>query len=226
MASPKKINKDFFKKWTESSAYVSGFFAADGYITVNKRGGQFWSIHINDKELLESIKKVVESEHAIGVRTKKGSTTKSYRLQIGSIEMCEDLRKLGFFERKTKSLVVPHVPSKYLSHFVRGYFDGDGHVWTGYVHKGRGVSKLLAIQTVFTSASMHFLEVLKSRLEDVGIPRGVIRKGKGEYYRLTYSVLGSLNLYNFMYNHIHLGNTTLFLSRKRVVFERFIKLRA
>lgn len=204
---------------------MSGFFAADGYITVNKRGGQFWSIHINDKELLEGIKKAVESEHTIGVRTKKGSTTKSYRLQIGSIEMCDDLRKLGFFERKTKSLVVPHVPSKYLSHFVRGYFDGDGHVWMGQVHKGRN-TKSLTIQTVFTSASMQFLEVLKSRLADVGIPGGVIRKGKGEYYRLTYSVQGTLNLYNFMYNHTYLGDKTLFLSRKRVVFERFIKMRA
>lgn len=205
---------------------MSGFFAADGYITVNKRGGQFWSIHINDKDLLEGIKKAVESEHTIGVRIKKGSNTKSYRLQIGSIEMCNDLRMLGFFERKTKSLVVPHVPSKYFPHFVRGYFDGDGHVWTGYVHKGRGASKLLTIQTVFTSASMPFLEVLKSRLEEMGIPRGVIRKGKGEYYRLTYSVQGSLNLYNFMYNHTYLGDTALFLNRKRVVFERFIKMRA
>ncbi len=151
MSTAKKVNKDFFKKWTESSAYVIGFFAADGYITVNKRGGEFWSIHINDKELLESIKKAIESEHTIGVRSKKGSTIKSYRLQIGSIEMCNDLRKLGFFERKTKSLVVPHVPSKYLSHFARGYFDGDGHVWMGQVHKGRN-TKSLAIQTVFTSA--------------------------------------------------------------------------
>lgn len=220
----KNINKDFFKKWTASSAYVSGFFAADGYITVNKRGGQFWSIHINDKELLEGIKKAVESEHTIGVRFKKGSSTKSYRLQIGSAEMCDDLRKLGFFERKTKSLVVPNVPSKYFSHFVRGYFDGDGHVWTGYVNKGRMV-KSWTIQTGFTSASLEFLKVLRDRLETMGVARGVLRKGRGEYYRLNYSVKGSLNLRNFMYNHKDSTETDLFLDRKKSVFDRFIKTR-
>jgi len=37
----KSINKDFFKKWSLDMVYVLGFFAADGYITVNKRGDNF-----------------------------------------------------------------------------------------------------------------------------------------------------------------------------------------
>jgi len=49
-------------------AYVLGFFAADGYITVNKRGGQFWCIQITDKELLENIKKVISADHNISIR--------------------------------------------------------------------------------------------------------------------------------------------------------------
>lgn len=40
----KRVNKDFFKKWSNEMAYVLGFFAADGNMIVNKRGGQFWSI--------------------------------------------------------------------------------------------------------------------------------------------------------------------------------------
>src|SRR3989338_3517821 len=55
----RKINKNFFKKWTHNMAYVLGFFSAYGYITVNKRGGQFWCIQITDTKLLESIKNVV-----------------------------------------------------------------------------------------------------------------------------------------------------------------------
>ena len=34
-------------------AYVLGFFATDGYITVNKHGGQFWCMDIADKKLLK-----------------------------------------------------------------------------------------------------------------------------------------------------------------------------
>ena len=94
-------------------AYILGFFAADGYITVNKRGGQFWSIQIIDQGLLEQIKKAIGSDHKIGVRERRGNESTIYRLQIGSIEMCDDLRELGFNERKTKSLATPFVPDKY-----------------------------------------------------------------------------------------------------------------
>ena len=222
----KKINKDFFKKWTRDMAYVLGFFAADGYITVNKRGGQFWCIQITDKKLLESIKEVTKSEHRISVRLpKKSGESVLYRFQVGSIEMCEDLRRLGFSEKKTKSLAIPNIPKKYFSDFVRGYFDGDGNVWSGLMHKSRKTHTLV-IQTVFTSCSGKFLEKMRERLQVFNIERGVLRQrkqGKGSYYRLVYSVLNSLKLYDFMYNE--LGTSKLFLKRKRSVFEEYIKMR-
>ena len=111
----KSVNKDFFKIWTREMAYVLGFFSADGYITINKRGGQFWCIQITDKKLLERIKKAIKSEHKISARPRSRNESALYRLQIGSIEMCNDLRKLGFSERKTKSLAVPNVPDKYFA---------------------------------------------------------------------------------------------------------------
>jgi intein-encoded DNA endonuclease-like protein len=222
----RKININFFKKWTFEMAYVLGFFAADGYITVNKRGGQFWCIQIVDKKLLESIKKTTKADHKISIRLprKIGENT-LYRLQVGSIEMCDDLRKLGFSERKTKSLAIPNVPKKYFPNFVRGYFDGDGNVWSGLMHKDRK-TRTLVIQTVFTSCSFKFLEEMRERLGSIGVERGVLRqgkKGKRNYYRLTYSVLNTLKLYNFMYNR--LSTSELFLKRKKDVFEKFIKMR-
>lgn len=219
----KKVNKNFFKKWSSEMAYVLGFFAADGYITVNKRGGQFWCIQITDGELLKEIRKVMNSDHKISERVSKRPNEKNlYRLQIGSIEMCDDLRNLGFNERKTKSLVVPNVPKKYFSDFVRGYFDGDGSVWVGQAHKERK-TQTLAIQSVFTSCSNIFLENLKLRLEDFDVIKGVVSKGKGDFYRLTYSINNTLKLYKFMYNR--LGRCKLCLPRKKVVFVKYIKIR-
>lgn len=205
-------------------AYVLGFFSADGYITVNKRGGQFWCIQITDKKLLRQIKKVIESDHKISVRPRSKNESALYRLQIGSIEMCDDLRKLGFSERKTKSLAAPNVPDKYLADFVRGYFDGDGSVWVGFVHKER-ITKLLAIRVIFTSCSKGFLEILKSKLEENRITNGVLRKEKGNYCRLTYSIRGSLKLYDFMYNHNIKDLGGLYLSRKKKIFDKFKKMR-
>lgn len=205
-------------------AYVLGFFSADGYITVNKRGGQFWCIQITDKKLLEQIKKAIESEHKISTRSGSGNESILYRLQIGSIEMCDDLRKLGLKERKTKNLIVPNVPNKYFADFVRGYFDGDGGVWVGFVHKER-VAKLLVMRAVFTSCSKGFLEMLKLRLDKNKITNGVLRKEKGNYCRLTYSIHGSLKLYDFMYNNKIKDLGSLYLDRKKKIFDKFIKMR-
>ena len=216
----KSVNKDFFKKWSRDMAYVLGFFAADGYITVNKRGGQFWCMDITDKIIIQTIKKKIESDHKISVRKRRGKHI-SYRLQIGSIEMCDDLRRLGYDERKTKSLAVPNIPEKYFSDFVRGYFDGDGHMWVGYIHKERK-TKTLVIQTGFTSCSNEFLEILRKRLEHFSILKGVIKQGNGNCYRLTFSVNNTLNLYKFMYN-AECIKSKLFLGRKKIIFERFIK---
>lgn len=204
--------------------YVLGFFAADGYITVNKRGGQFWCIEITDKLLLESIKKVIKAEHTIGIRLPKRSNEKiSYRLQIGSIEMCNDLRKLGFLERKTKSLVIPNIPKKYFYSFARGYFDGDGNVWSGLMHKERR-TQTHVIFTAFTSCSYLFLEELQKRLIPFGIQGGSLYKSKKrQFSRLQFSTKNTLKLYDFMYNG--LSTSELFLKRKKDVFEKYIKMR-
>lgn len=203
-------------------SYILGFFAADGYITVNKRGGQFWCIDIKDKYLLEEIKRKIKSNHRISVR-KRSNGHITYRLQIGSVKMCDDLRKLGFDERKAKRLKMPKIPDYLLNHFVRGYFDGDGNVWSGKIHKDRK-TKTLAIQVVFTSCSEEFLSKLHKDLQKNKVISGKIRKGKGNFFRLVYSINSSLKLYNFMYNG--LGTSKLYLKRKKDVFERFITMRS
>ncbi len=217
----KYVDKTFFKNWSDEMAYVLGFFSADGYMTTNKRGAEFLCIEITDKRLLETIRKSLQSEHKISSRKSLGKTT--YRLQIGSIEMCRDIRLLGLKERKTKNLSLPEIPEKYVKDFIRGYFDGDGNVWVGTIHKDRK-KKMLAIRVVLTSCSIEFLDSLKHTLDRLGIKKGVTSKGKGNYYRLTYSIFNSLKLYDFMYNS--LGTSKLFLKRKKDVFEKYIKLRS
>ncbi len=220
----KRVNKDFFKKWSAEMSYILGFFAADGYITVNRRGGQFWSIQIADQELLERIKITIESEHHIGVRPAKNNEKAQYRLQIGSIEMCDDLRRLGYDVRKTKSLAVPNVPEEFFPQFVRGYFDGDGNVWKGISHKGRGASNL-TLSTMFTSCSVDFLRCLHGRLKAGGLMGGSIYTSKGNYSRLQFSVRDSLRLYDFMYNtSVPLPLGGLCLERKKKVFELYKEL--
>jgi hypothetical protein len=126
-------------------------------------------------------------------------------------------------ENKTYSLSVPNVPYDYFNDFVRGYFDGDGHVWVGQINKERNTPHLV-IQTVFTSCSQKFLEGLQNRLDKLAINKGRLSKGKGNYYRLVFSINGSLKLYNFMYNVK--TSQKLFLYRKKRIFEKYKRMRA
>lgn len=218
----RNINRDFFKEWSPNMAYVVGFFAADGYMTLNKRGGCFWNIQITDKELLEIIKEIIGAEHKIGKRFRKGNERPLYRLQIGSKEMFNDLINLGFKQGKTKSLAVPQVPAKYFRDFVRGYFDGDGNIWMGYVHKDRG-NPTLTMRTCFTSCSLAFLLELKRRIRLHMIFKGNITRRKANCFALYYSVKDSLKFYNFMYNHPKVApNKDIYLGRKKEVFERYL----
>lgn len=216
----KKINKNFFKKWSANMAYVLGFIIADGNISVSKRGSHFLNLKITDKKLLYDIRTVLQSNHFIGKRPGTGNEKTKYTLQIGSYEMCDDLRALGLCEKKSYHLFFPNIPSRYLFHFVRGYFDGDGNVWVGIIHKKRKTQHI-AIQTVFTSCSQRFLKDLKRALEEYGIKGGLsCRKG---FSRLYYSIRSSLHLYKRMYNGKEIR---LYLPRKKIVFEKFIKMRA
>jgi len=211
----KKINKNFFKKWTPEMAYILGFIYADGNIIFTKRATWFWSIQINDKDILEKIKKVINSEHVISIRKRHRNQNQSYRLQVGSKDMCQDLVNLGLTERKSKTISLPEITSKYFPDFLRGYFDGDGGVWVGFKNKKR-VHKVHTISTAFTSGSREFLLGLKETLSKYGVLGGsLVKKERG--FDLKYSIKDSLILHKIMYN----SKCTLFLKRKKDKFESY-----
>ncbi|TSD02985.1 MAG: hypothetical protein Athens071416_376 [Parcubacteria group bacterium Athens0714_16] len=217
----KKFNKDFFKKWTPEMAYVLGFFMADGYMSVNSRGSEYFAIQITDKNILEKIKKIINSEHKISKRIRKPTERPIFRLQIGSKEVCEDLRKLGVEELKTKTMRLPDIPNKYLGDFIRGYFDGDGNVWVGFVNKYRK-TKTFVIHSAFTSCSKGFLIDLRNKLSGINFGEGSLYKTKKNAYVLKYSVKSSTLLYKLIYDNL---KSDLFLNRKKKVFEKYLKIK-
>jgi intein-encoded DNA endonuclease-like protein len=215
----KYIDKNFFKTWNSEMSYILGFMYADGNIMQNKRGAYFFAIYSSDKELLLQMLKYMKSEHKLSKR--KGLDKPSYSFQIGSKEMCSDLINLGLTPNKSKRMNLPIVPKKYFSDFIRGYFDGDGSVWSGLVHKDRKISTH-TISVTFTSASADYLKSIHKELKLLNVKGGAIYVDKrGNYARLVFSTLDSLKLYEIMYN---VGDK-LVLNRKKLVFENFLKLR-
>lgn len=196
------MNQKFFRRITPESAYVLGFFAADGNLNKNARGSWYLSFQSADKVLIHYIKRVMGAEQQVSERSDPRTQGKFYRLQIGSLVMAKDLIKIGFSQSKTRHLPTGLLDHKFCCHFLRGYFDGDGNVWVGKIHTERktpGTQVLIA----FTSCSSNFLIELQRHLHNRLGTNGSIITTEGKYSRLQYSKRDAFQIYNFMYNADH-----------------------
>ena len=135
--------------------------------------------------------------------------------------MFGDLLKLGLTPNKSLTIKLPKVPDVYLKDFVRGYFDGDGHVSTGmYNRKGRATKNHLLF-CGFTSGSKDILLELHQRLKQLQIVAGGSLFFK-EGFRLGFVNEDALRLYGFLYKN---RLNSLYLPRKKKVFEEYIRLK-
>ena len=219
MPIPKLVNQNFFKTWTPEMAYVLGFFAADGNMIKNNRGAHFIAFYSTDFSIIKNVRNLLDSNHKISNKQKSKTNEKwkdCYQLQIGSKEIFKDLINLGLMPNKSLVLKMPRVPDEFLNHFVRGYFDGDGHVSPCEYQKNDRKNKSKIIIAGFTSGSKIFLEGLLSRIKKAEVATGgslYLTDG----YHLCFSIRDSLKLYNFMYKND--GN--LYLERKKSIFRHY-----
>lgn len=215
------LNHNFFKKWSPEMAYVLGFFAADGNMIRNNRGAHFITFYSTDFSVIEKVRNLLESNHKISTknRNSKNPLWKDlYQLQLGSKEMFTDLTGLGMTPNKSLTVRMPNVPKEFFPHFLRGYFDGDGHV-SVCEYKPKDRKERTVLITGFTSGSHKFLEKLSRLLRGRNIVKGgTLFNADGS--RLCFSIKDSLSLYNFMYK----DGKDLFLERKKGIFEHYFKI--
>lgn len=134
-----KVNENFFKIIdTEEKAYWLGFLYADGYVckkhdkSGHEKGGSVeLCLQERDKYHIQNFLDDIESTAPISNKVVKLNEKEyyAYRTYVSSIKMVNDLISHGCFENKSLILQPPTtIPKELLSHFIRGYFDGDGCV--------------------------------------------------------------------------------------------------
>lgn len=112
---------------TKEKAYVLGLLFSDGFIG---HYNNHWACaivqHENEKYLLE---KIIETFPFFKLNK---SHMQAYKIQCNQKKLVEDLLNLGITYRKStegrEELKMPVLNEKLISHFIRGYFDGDGSV--------------------------------------------------------------------------------------------------
>lgn len=132
-----KVDSTFFNVIdSEAKAYFLGLMYADGCIS---KDSNIFSICLqeSDKNILESFLKVLKSDKSLYIRENKDKREgfkhckKCYILQVSDANLHFNLIDKGCIPQKTSTLRFPtkeQIPSYLYSHFIRGFFDGDGSI--------------------------------------------------------------------------------------------------
>lgn len=123
-------NSNYFEKIeTPEQSYWLGFLYADGY---NNEKDNLIRVNLQ-KEDREHLQKFLNALQCQNFEIKE--QVKDEKYYINYIEICdkklsEDLAKQGCYQRKSNNLMFPtNLKEELYSHFIRGYFDGDGSLY-------------------------------------------------------------------------------------------------
>ena len=121
-----EFNHDIFESWNSKSAYLLGYIATDGSISVD-------SIHCDlniragdlDKEHLIYLNNLFESKKEVSYN----KSLNSWYIALSSKKTCRDLMDLGIVPNKSYVGYFIQVPDKWFRQFLIGMLDGDGSIF-------------------------------------------------------------------------------------------------
>lgn len=207
-----ELNDTFFDEIdSEKKAYWLGFLYADGYIRERKTGNSL-ELKLSTKDLnhIEQFKLDIKSNHRINFSTSKVrykekiSTSSICGIALYSNRIVESIKKHGVVCRKTFIIQKPDIATEFNSHFIRGYFDGDGSFSFN--------PEKYIIKTQIVSASEDFQNFIIDELKnnDISINR---------YSDIKLQIqkkVDNLKFYKYIYKDAH-----IYLDRKKQKYEQF-----
>lgn len=191
------INENYFNEInTSEKAYILGLLYADG--SVHKDG---FYIKMKDLDILLKVKCALDAEQP--VKLVKYDGFEAYLLSISSQKLSKSLIEQNCFINKTYTLSFPSIKEEFYSHFIRGFFDGDGHL---HVNPKKGSCRI-----DFTSASTKILEEIRIIIGSFSKSLGGLRKenGKSNAWHLTFSGEQVNTILDWLYK-----DATIYMNRK------------
>lgn len=206
-----QINDSFFEKIdSEQKAYFLGLMASDCCVTSGNR--VIISLQERDSYILDKMKNSLEYQGVIYfIESKKENHQNTRRLQFRNKKISEDLNVLGIFPRKSLKLKFPSIPEDLQSHFIRGYFDGDG-----CMRMSKGVLNYKFVGTYEFLKSLQDILIQKCEVKETKLYQA--KKDKNTWELSYGGDRQCIRIYGFMYK-----DATLFLERKREKVRNEIK---
>ena len=223
------FNVNYFEKIDSfDKAYFLGLLAADGNVLIFKNNGKKQatirlSLQEQDKDILEIFKKYISCDKPLYLSKKiiNGTIHFYYTLELVSDKMAMDLKKYNIVPRKTYDFIMPDLPKEFISHFIRGYFDGDGSI----IIK-KGLSHLAHAYIISISGFKHNLEIIKSNLKKDNINVSFILDKRKYNSDIPFGCLKATNnieKYKFI-KYIYKDCNNLFFPRKKHKCDNFINI--
>lgn len=215
------VREDYFDIIDEpDKAYLLGLFFADGSCRNDRPVIQ---INLSDPDIymVEAIRDILSPGKKLQLHTKKAENLKeSKRLEIRSKKLHKRLIELGCIPLKSWDLCgLPKISDMYFNDFVRGYFDGDGGVYSPK-------QNLKDVNVKFRGTE-RFLKNLQKKLFE--LDRGLTGSyysettEKGESPALCYGGRKQVEqIYRFMYRNLNRFGQ-LMLYRKHESFNAFFR---
>lgn len=176
--------KDYFDNLSDNHYYWLGFLWADGCSdctkTKNKQGIKIsprlrLALQGRDLEHLIKFKNFISPEKPIYFR----SSNNSYSFEINDELLCNNIRNLGITPNRCKdNSKLPNIPNKYLDHFLRGYFDGDGTIGIYSYTDKRNNKRYNTIQIKFTTINLNAAQNCIEYLSILDIESKLIKENR------------------------------------------------
>lgn len=189
-------------------AYWLGFLMADGYIRIGNKNDKTINLALQKRD----IEHIERFKQALGTQKIIECNHYDYRhdlprLSLNSAKLYDDLVKHGCMPRKSLKTRFPNIPEHLHSHYVRGYFDGDGWITKpGTFGIVGGQQFLIELRDVL---SLHI------RLNHVNL---IFDKRTAAVFSLRYGGCRQLRrIYDWLY-----ADATIYLPRKKERFEQVI----
>ena len=194
---------------TQDKAYILGFLYADG---CNCKNNIAICLQERDKGILDKINIALGSDRPlsfIDYSNRNGNCQNQYRLSVTNKYMSDKLRSLGMVQNKSLVLEFPQwLRQDLYPHFIRGYFDGDGHVSKNYYN-----AKLSIVST------KNFCEFVKEILRsEIGINSSIYLCHKNELTTTRTLQISGRNQIGKFLDYIY-GDANLYLQRKYDIYQ-------
>jgi DNA-binding CsgD family transcriptional regulator len=203
-------NTKIFSTFTKENCYWAGFIAADG--SVDNYALEI-ELSKKDENHLFLFKDFLESNAEIKYRTRENREYCS--IQIYSKKIVDDLKEnFNIISNKSLILQPPNkIPEELIKSFIRGYFDGDGHVgWNIYNH---------CIKFHTCSGSLKITEWILNNIKNYNnVGKRNIRTRWDGLTSIEFSGLLAIGIFNWLYED---SIEKLRLKRKFNLFNKLVE---